>query len=182
MGAAHDLAKAHHHAERNAAAPAPPGQARTLRIKQEKQRHDRETARGVPAGKQRPGPGSAGTAPNSGKDIALPPYSIRSHGQECALVALRMPTTNGPIPINSMVTIRRAAAIDAPKQRQYRPDDHYLLQQAVVDQIQPIIVLPREMPAGGIVPRVADRPVQLFVAGEPQEYQAADQRAKTCQR
>ena len=135
-----------------------------------------------PPGKQRPGPGSAGTAPNSGKDIALPPYSIRSHGQECALVALRMPTTNGPIPINSMVTIRRAAAIDAPKQRQYRPDDHYLLQQAVVDQIQPIIVLPREMPAGGIVPRVADRPVQLFVAGEPQEYRAADQQAKTCQR
>lgn len=108
MGAAHDLAKAHHHAERNAAAPAPLCRARTLRINRKNNAMTAKPLEACPPGKQRPGPGSAGTAPNSGKDIALPPYSIRSHGQECALVALRMPTTNGPIPINSMVTIRRA--------------------------------------------------------------------------
>ena len=135
-----------------------------------------------PPGKQRPGPGSAGTAPNSGKDIALPPYSIRSHGQECALVALRMPTTNGPIPINSMVTIRRAAAIDAPKQRQYRPDDHYLLQQAVVDQIQPQLFCHGKCPLAGSYQELLIAQSSSFVAESHRNTVPLISRPKTCQR
>ena len=60
-----------------------------------------------PPGKQRPGPSGAGTAPNSGKDIALPPYSIRSHGQECALVAENAHHQRADAESN-MLTIRRA--------------------------------------------------------------------------
>ena len=45
-----------------------------------------------PEGRQRPGPGSAGTAPKSANHCADPPNRSRPQGQECALQLLSAET------------------------------------------------------------------------------------------
>ncbi|MOA07084.1 hypothetical protein D3C78_1267620 [compost metagenome] len=68
----------------------------------------------------------------------------------------------------------RVTAVNAPKQRQHRTGNNANFQQAMVNQVQPAIVLPGEMSAGGIEPVIADSPVQLFVSRQPKEQQATD--------